>query len=269
MTDPVVNERPDPAVWGPFAKAPVAPFLLPLVAYMLLASFEPAMPDPDGAEADNWFGLTSAHYPLAYAVRLAISCAILAYCWRPIIRQFPFRITWLGPAVGVVGVVLWVGICWLNPEQPLVNLLGEENPLIMLLGLGPRPAFNPNEVLADQPAWVYWAFLVERIAGMSLFVPIAEELMLRGWLMRSFETDGYRPEFWQVPFGQASAATIVIGTAFPMLYHPEKAASLVWFTLVTWLMIRTKRFWDCVAAHAVTNFLLAIWVVTTGDWRLW
>jgi membrane protease YdiL (CAAX protease family) len=54
-----------------------------------------------------------------------------------------------------------------------------------------------------------------------------------------------------------------------MLYHPEKLASLAWFSLVSWLMVRTKNFWDCVAAHAVTNFLLGVWVVTTGDWRLW
>lgn len=255
---------------------PVLPFLLPLAAYMLLATFEPSHPDPDilpgeeaAAELDNWFGLTFAQYPIAYTVRLALSAVVLAFCWRPIIHQFPLRVSWLGVVVGVVGVVLWVGICSLEPEKPLVDWLGEESAVVGLLGLGPRPAYNPFEQLADQPQYLIWAFLLVRFAGLAILVPITEELMLRGWLMRHLETDGYHPEFWQVAFGKVSVATIVIGTAFPMLYHPEKIASLVWFTLVTWLMVRTKNFWDCVVAHAVTNFLLGVWVVTMGDWRLW
>ncbi|TWT85234.1 CAAX amino terminal protease self- immunity [Posidoniimonas polymericola] len=276
MPEPANQPSPDRATWGWFASRPVLPFVLPLAVFMLLATFEPSAPDPDAtpeaaaaAEADNWFGLTFSQYPYAYAVRLLLGFATLAWCWRPIISQFPFRVSPLSVVVGVVGVVLWVAICWVDLEGYLVRMLGEENPAVMLLGLGPRPAFNPFQELADQPAWFVWAFLVVRFIGLAVLVPIIEELMLRGWLMRNLETDGYHPEFWQVAFGKAGAMTIVIGTAFPMLYHPEKLASLVWFSLVTWLMLRTKNFWDCVVAHAVTNFLLGVWVVTMGDWRLW
>jgi membrane protease YdiL (CAAX protease family) len=54
-----------------------------------------------------------------------------------------------------------------------------------------------------------------------------------------------------------------------VIYHPEKLAALVWFSLVTWLMWRTRNIWDCVAAHAVTNLLLGIYVVTQHQWQLW
>jgi hypothetical protein len=55
-----------------------------------------------------------------------------------------------------------------------------------------------------------------------------------------------------------------------MLMHPgELLAAGVWFSLVTLLMVRTKNIWDCVAAHAVTNLLLGIYVVTYGQWQLW
>ena len=53
-----------------------------------------------------------------------------------------------------------------------------------------------------------------------------------------------------------------------MLYHPEILAALVWFSLVSWLMVRTRNIWDCVAAHAVTNLMLGIHVVGTGHWQL-
>jgi membrane protease YdiL (CAAX protease family) len=63
---------------------------------------------------------------------------------------------------------------------------------------------------------------------------------------------------------------IAVGTAVPMLMHPgELLAAFVWFSLVTWLMVRTKNIWDCVAAHAVTNLLLGIYVVTQHQWQLW
>jgi CAAX prenyl protease-like protein len=107
--------------------------------------------------------------------------------------------------------------------------------------------------------------LAIRFIGLVLIVPIIEEFFLRGFLMR-YVMGG---NWWQIPFGQVNGAAIAIGTAFPVLYHPEKLAALVWFSLITWLMIRTRNIWDCVAAHAITNFALGIYVVTQGEWRLW
>ena len=73
-----------------------------------------------------------------------------------------------------------------------------------------------------------------------------------------------------MPFGQVTPLAVVVGTAVPMLMHPgELLAAFVWFSLVTWLMVRTKNIWDCVAAHAMTNLLLGIYVVTQHQWQLW
>jgi len=33
-------------------------------------------------------------------------------------------------------------------------------------------------------------------------------------------------------------------------------------------MIRTRNLWDCVVAHAVTNLLLGLYVVHSGQWHL-
>jgi membrane protease YdiL (CAAX protease family) len=38
--------------------------------------------------------------------------------------------------------------------------------------------------------------------------------------------------------------------------------------MVTWLMVKTRNIWDCVVAHAVTNLLLGVYVVATGQWQL-
>ena len=53
--------------------------------------------------------------------------------------------------------------------------------------------------------------------------------------------------------------------------HPaELLAAAVWFSLVTWLMLRTPSIWDCVVAHATTNLLLGLYVVWAGGeaWEL-
>jgi hypothetical protein len=72
-----------------------------------------------------------------------------------------------------------------------------------------------------------------------------------------------------VPFGKVNATAVVAGTVVPMLMHPaELFAAAAWFTLVTWLMVRTRNLWDCVVAHAVTNLLLGVYVVFSGQWHL-
>lgn len=268
MASQTPPQTPDPGVWGPFARRPWAPFLLPMAVYMIGATFLPGPPDTaTGAEADNWFGLRFNQYPLVYAAVIAATAATVVACRRPVLAQFPLRVSPLAVLVGVVGVVLWVGICGMGIEDRLVAALGENSDPVALLGLSPRQAFNPFEQLDSRAA--VWGFLAVRLFGLALVAPVIEELMLRGWLMRHLATDGYRPEFWMVPFGVVTTASVIVGTAFPMLYHPEKLAALVWFSLVTWLMVRTKNFWDCVAAHAVTNFLLGVWVVWRGAWELW
>lgn len=264
------EEIPPPDAGGRrlLEERPWLAFVLPMAVYMVLGSLEPSAPAAglaEGAlsEPQGLLGVRYEHYPIVYTFKIIATLGAILYVW-PVYRQWPVRVSPLAILVGVVGVVLWVGIDWIGIEERFVQWVGPESDLIGLLGMAPRPAYNPLEQLEDSPAMA-WGFLAVRFFGLALIVPIIEEMLLRGWLMRSIDD----PAFWRIPIGQASVAAIVVGTAFPMVYHPEKLASLVWFSLVTWLMIRTKNIWDCVAAHAVTNFLLGVWVVATGAWHLW
>lgn len=242
-------------------------YLLPMAVYLGVTTLEPSAPEPGITPEPGFLGLTYDHYPAVYALKLAITMFVLWLC-RAGWGQWRLRVSPLAIGVGVVGVVLWVACCELHVESRLVDAVGgPDSPLMGPLGFlgfgAERPSFNPLEQI-DSPAARY-GFLFIRFLGLALLVPIFEELLLRGWLMRTVIS----PDLSLVPFGRVTAVSIVVGTGFPMLYHPEKLAALVWFSLVTWLMIRTKNYWDCVAAHAVTNFLLGIYVLTTGAWYLW
>jgi CAAX prenyl protease-like protein len=242
------------------ARNPWLTFLLPFVVYMLVGSLEMSSPTEAHPQTTNWLGIRYEHYPTVYTVKIALTIVALIYVW-PGYRQFPFRVSPWSIIVGVVGVVLWVGICNLQLERRLLEPIG----LAKLLGIGERPAYNPLAQLAESPAWAY-SFLGVRFLGLALIVPIIEEFFLRGFLMRYVIAQ----EWWRWPFGHVTPAAVIFGTVFPMLMHPgELFAAAVWFTMITGLMVWTKNIWDCVAAHAVTNLLLGIYVVTYGQWWLW
>ncbi len=254
----------------PPARNPWLTFLPPFLVYMIVGSFEPAplktikteigeMPlAAEGLSAS--LGIYYEHYPVVYTVKIALTIAAILYV-LPGYREFPFRVSLLAIVVGMVGVVLWIALCKLRLEPKLLGPLG----LDALIGAGERPAYNPLEQLRNHPTWAY-AFLAIRFLGLALVVPIIEEFFLRGFLMRFVMND----RWWEVPFGQVTPLSVAVGTLVPMLMHPgELLAAAVWFSLVTWLMVRTKNIWDCVAAHAVTNLLLGIYVVTRGQWHLW
>ncbi|HVT29965.1 MAG TPA: CAAX prenyl protease-related protein [Lacipirellulaceae bacterium] len=256
-------------MWPDSAHNPWLTFLLPFIVYMVVGSFEPAAPKPPHilpngravpATNNNWFGLEYRQYPTVYTVKIALTIAAMIFV-LPGYRQFRLRVSVLAIIVGVVGIVIWVGICHLQMERALLAPIG----LDKLLGLGARPSFNPLTELAATPVWAY-TFLAIRFLGLAIVVPIIEEFFLRGCLMRF----AIRENFWTVPFGTLTPAAAVIGTVVPMLMHPaELFAAAVWFSLVTWLMWRTRNIWDCVAAHAVTNLLLGIYVVSQHQWQLW
>ena len=243
-----------------------APFLAPLIVYMVVPMlFSTNAPGdhlaPEHAAAAKARYASNYLWQYTTMASLAIPLAILL----PLSLHLPrFRVSLLAIVVGVVGVVLWVGIDAIGINDAIVGLFGEDSTVVSILGLSARDAFNPiDQFGAGTPN--FWWFMVVRFVGLALIVPVVEELMLRGWMVRMVEN----PAFWEVKFGEVSLQSAAIGVAFATLYHPEKLAAIVWFSLTMWLMLKTKNFWDCVAAHAVTNFLLGVWVVWRGQWELW
>ncbi|HEY4761235.1 MAG TPA: CAAX prenyl protease-related protein [Thermoguttaceae bacterium] len=242
-------------------KNPWLVFLLPFVVFMLVGSLEPA-PDKPGGQSIG-LSISYSQYPIVYAIKIALTAAAIGFVW-PGYRQFPCRAGTLAVGVGVAGVVLWIGLCRLDIEHAYLQPVLERVGLGWIIGSGARAAYNPFVQLADYPLWA-WLFLFIRFFGLALIVPLIEEFFLRGFVMRFV----MEQKWWEVPFGNVSRLAVVAGTVVPMMMHPaELLAAAVWFSLVTWLMVRTRNIWDCVTAHAVTNLLLGIYVVTTGNWNL-
>ena len=202
--------------------------------------------------------LNDSFYPTLYSIACLSAFVAMLFMLPTYLKKMPFRISPLAIAVGVAGIFLWVGIWWLNNE----------------FGIGTaskRAAFNPFVELSDNPTWM-WTFLGIRLLGIALVIPIAEEFFTRGFLMRYCEDIDWD----QIPVGEATWRGWAGILAYAAFSHQEIIAALVWFGLVTWMYLKTKNIWDCVVAHAVTNGLLAAFVIYFGHvmgiskvWQLW
>ena len=250
--------EPLPLPAGTLAKYPWITFLLPFLVYMLVGTLEPAPPEAaGGGGSSSWFNLDVPYryYPWIYSIKIVLTVVTMLTV-LPGYRTFPLRLSPLSFVVGGFGSIAWIVLSELRLEAKALGPLG-------LVELGERPAFNPLEQLGATPAWAY-AFLAIRFFGLVAVVPIIEEFFLRGFIMRYV----VQVEWWRLGFHQVNRAGIMAGTVFPMLYHGEMLAALVWFSAVTWLMLKTRNIWDCVVAHALTNLVLGIYVVTMDRWHL-
>ena len=103
MKIPIVGEQSDDLIAGymPSEKQ----FQQDLVSHG--GAFEPTEEKPFELLG---FVIEYAAYPQIYTVKILLTMFAIFAVW-PGYRQFPFRVTLLAPVVGIVGVVLWIGIC--------------------------------------------------------------------------------------------------------------------------------------------------------------
>jgi uncharacterized protein len=232
-----------------------ATFLLPFLVFMLGGTLEPTPDKPGGGMLG--LAIPYSYYPWVYACRIALTLAAVAFVW-PGYRKFPLRLSWTAVLVGIVGGPLWIALA--SPGWEHLYVWPMIQKVFGSSAGGERSAFNPFDPANHLSAGGAWTFLAVRFVGLVAVVPLIEEFFLRGFVMRFVMTR----DWWEVPFGTASTLAIVLGTVFPVISHPEWLAAAVWFSMITWLMLRTRNIWDCVAAHAITNLILGIYVVIRG-----
>ena len=227
--------------------------ILPLLMFFVLGATIDSSPIRDGESVNG------PVYFFSVAVRVVVMLAVIAYFAKEILRQFPLAIDRWGWFVGVIGAVIWIGVCGLDLERLLVGFAGlSDDWLPKREGVNPFTTYSPGIELQG--------FLLFRFLLLVLCVPIAEELFLRGFVMRAFEVEDWP----SLPLTQIGRNGLIMGTVYGIATHPgEFVAAALWFSLVTWLMVKTGKFWNCVIAHAVTNLILGLYVCVDGQWHLW
>ena len=230
---------------------PVRPWVTcvaPLVVFLLAGSLDPS---PSGGGLAGSLGIPYAAYPLLYSLRLAATVAMLAVCW-PAIRPWLGRPAWWPPLVGLALAVPWVVLATLQRDAGWAGTIAE------------RAAFDPFAQLGGgTPA--AWGFLLVRALGLIAVVPLAEELFLRGFLMRWV----IREDFWRVSFGTLTLASAAACIGYAVASHPSEAvAAAGWFAIVSGIAAATRKPIDTILAHAATNLAMGGYALATGSWWL-
>ena len=236
-------------------RQPWVPFVLPFAVYLVVQYFEPA---PRAVQLGaSWWSVVG--YPLMYSLKIACTLGTMWLAW-PVYRSTFRRIHPAAWGVGVLGVLVWVGVCSLKIEQQWLAPWG----LKWFVGSGERPAFNPWQHFSST-GWAI-AFLGVRFLGLACVVPVVEEFFLRGFLLRYYDDD----DWTNIPLGHFSLWPFLFTLLTAVVMHPaECVAEIAWFSLVSLLFFRTRNLWDCVAAHTVTNFLLGVYILSTGEYQYW
>lgn len=109
-------------------------------------------------------------------------------------------------------------------------------------------------------------FLVFRVLGSVVTIPIIEELFWRGWMMRWL----IDRQFTRVPIGTYHVEAFwIVALLFASEHGSYWDVGLITGAIYNWWAIRTKNLTDCIIAHAVTNACLAAYVIGWGKWQYW
>ncbi len=182
----VAVESPEPP--DPASRNPVAPYLLPFLAILATTMLTGAFSHPGTLE---WY------YPLR-----VLGALLVLWIFRHAYRGMRWSCSWEAAGIGLVAAVIWGG-------------------LVLVRGEPSGSATWPTQ-LGELP--VGWAviWVVFRIAGYLITVPIAEELAFRGYLTRQLTAS----DFETVPLGQFSWPALLGSSIAFGLMHCTHGPSL-------------------------------------------
>ena len=216
------------------------PYAAPMAGYLIFTSLESDL-------------ITKMGYPGAYAMKAAVVALLVAFFHSAIPKWNRQGMT-LALIFGTLGCPIWIGLDWLQNEiAPVIqlNFMTSER-------TGFSPTLHPLTVET-------LGFLVVRMIGLVLLVPLIEEIFWRGFLARYLIDESFEG----VAHGKYTLVSGLFTTVAFAAVHPEILSAIVWGAGVHWIWVRTGNLWACIVAHAMTNALLGGYVLSTGSWHLW
>jgi len=194
----------------------------------------------------------------------------------------------LAIGIGILGIVLWIAPYhyFYDIMFARIPILGNENIFLSLTygfefpddafekiangiilipkeGIVPKPTYSLND--PELAASFKYIFLAFRILGAVVTVAFFEELFIRSFIVRFISDEHYK----RVPIGYYSKKAFLIALAVYTVAHPWWLVAIIWGGLTFWLYYYKKNLMLCVAAHATSNLLLALYVLETGNYYLW
>ena len=215
-----------------FAASPIVDRVAPFLIFLALTVCQ------------GEFGVASTYW-FYFAKTIAGAWLILEM--RPVVAEMRWTFSWEAVVVGIGIFAIWVGL----------------DPFYRHLGKFGTP-WNPNEQFGNGSP-LAWLMIVTRILGSTFIVPPLEEVFYRSFLYRYIANQN----FLSVPFNRFLPWPFLATAAIFGFSHNEWLAGILCGTAFQWLVIRKNRLGDAMTAHAITNFLLGVWIVWKHAWHFW
>ena len=222
----------------------VFPFLL-FIAFIALESFIAFLSDYYSpmvaiAEYDGY---------ILYPVKTVFVAVVLLFLWNRYTEidmktGFSVRNILIGFLAGVIVFVLWINM---DMGFAVMSEPKDYNPFI----------FNNSLFL--------YLIISFRLFGSSVVVPIFEEIFWRSFIIRYI----INRKFEDVPIGKFTWLSFVISSIFFGLEHNLWLAGIMAGVSYSLILYYTRSLVVAIFSHGVTNLLLGIYVVTTGNWQFW
>jgi CAAX prenyl protease-like protein len=181
-----------------------------------------------------------------YALKTFVG-AWLLWAVRLHVREMRWKFSWEAVFVGVAVFAAWV--CFDGRYPMLAERSGSFNPTASYGAVSALPIF----------------FIAVRILGSTLVVPPLEEVFYRSFIYRYL----IKSDFLNISFRRLEWRAFLIAGAIFGIAHYEWLPGILCAFAYQGLVIRKNRLGDAIAAHAVTNFLLGIWVVLRDAYFFW
>ncbi len=218
------------------------PRVVPFAAYMGFIAVSSFFVSSSADGTQSTFELWS------YPIKTLVVASLLVFFWSRFQElKTPIFVNWQ-EAMVTVGVGLGVYALWVRMDWPwaIQGELSDYNPFVAGSTLG-------------------FALAAIRIFGASVIVPIMEELFWRSFLLRYV----VNANFEAVRLGTFTMVSCVATVVLFGLEHNLWLAGMMAGIFYNGLLYWTGRLWPCIIAHAITNLVLGIHVLTTGEWYWW
>lgn len=182
----------------------------------------------------------------SYPVKVFVG-AWMVWEMRRFVPEMRWTVSWEAIVVGVVIFVAWVG---LDPFYPKNNLLFKDTE---------ESIWNPFAKYGEG-SMAAWTLIVIRIFGMTVLVPPIEEAFYRSLVYRWI----IKYDFSKVPLNHFDGVALVLVSVLFGAMHFQWLPGIMCGLAYQWLVIRRGHLGDAMTAHAITNFLLGVYVVYKG-----
>ncbi len=236
--------------------------IAPFAVFMVFTALVPAIAIKNSALP--WWRSAPEHW--LYPLQTLVCGALLIFYWKNYTFK-PARGLVLATLFGIISIVLWILPAHLYSVMDVRDSSGKA--AIPLLGFAARTeGFDPTIFQHDR-LW-YPLVIIMRFIRMVIVVPLVEEILWRGWLMRWLVSNDEKP-FTSIQIGTHSWKAFIITTACVVFVHSQEdwLGALIFGSMMYYLCIRTKSLAACVLMHAIANLILGIYVMKTQQWGFW